>query len=101
VREQYPRLRALISRQILDMFFEKGQEHWRSRLETRLRELTPAGRDPSVPIEIVANHLAGTMFNTLKWWLNNKTPYPPERMDEIVQELVMPSVRATLGIGRL
>ena len=32
----------------------------------------------------------------LKWWLDNKMPYSPERMDEIFQQLAMPGVRNIL-----
>jgi len=30
----------------------------------------------------------------LQWWLDQKMPYPPERMDEIFHALVNPTLRA-------
>jgi len=51
---------------------------------------------PSIPLDILAYSLAGTLLIMLKWWLDQKMPYPPEHMDEIFQQLVMPGVRNTL-----
>jgi hypothetical protein len=42
--------------------------------------------------------MAGTLLMLLKWWLDNKMPYSPENMDEIFQQLVMPSSRNILGL---
>src|SRR5229473_2645650 len=48
----------------------------------------------AVPIPILANYLAGELFTLLQWWLDQKMPYPPERMDEIFHALVNPTLRA-------
>jgi hypothetical protein len=37
----------------------------------------------------------------LKWWLDNKMPYPPEQMNAFFQELVMPVVRRNVGSSAL
>jgi len=34
----------------------------------------------------------------LKWWLDERMPYSPERMDEIYHELVNPAVRTVLKL---
>ncbi len=72
--------------------------YWARKLEAQLQALLPEGKTPKEPLAIVANYLAGAWLNMLKWWLDNRMPYPPERMDEFVQALVMPTVRAALGI---
>ena len=46
---------------------------------------------------MIADYLAGALLTLLKWWLDNELPYPPERMDAIFQELVLPGVRAAVG----
>jgi len=40
--------------------------------------------------------LAGELFTLLQWWLDQKMPYPPERMDEIFHALVTPTFRTIL-----
>jgi AcrR family transcriptional regulator len=52
--------------------------------------------EPAIPLAILAYSLAGTLLILLKWWLDHKMPYPPERMDEIFQQLVMSSARNIL-----
>jgi AcrR family transcriptional regulator len=57
----------------------------------------PADSHPSVPLEVMAQYLAGAFWNLLKWWLEADMPYTPERMDSIFQQLALPGVWAMLG----
>ncbi len=38
-----------------------------------------------------------TLLNLTQWWFENRMPYPPERMEEIFQTLVMLGVWAAIG----
>ncbi len=42
-----------------------------------------------VPLEVAAQHLVGSLMRLLGWWLDNDRPYPPEKMGEIYQELIL------------
>jgi hypothetical protein len=66
-------------------------------IEERLRALAPPAEQPAVPLPVVADYLAGALLTLLKWWLDNDMPYPPERMEVIFQQLVLPGVWAALG----
>lgn len=66
----------------------KLQDHIRASLTTKT--------EPSIPLPVLCYSLAGTLLILLKWWLDNKMPYSPERMDEIFQQLAMPGVRNIL-----
>ena len=57
--------------------------HARSGLERR----PEASAQTTIPIEVRAEFLAGSLLALLTWWIDNDMPYPPERMDEIYQEL--------------
>ena len=57
--------------------------HARSGLERR----PDASDQTTIPIEVRAEFLAGSLLALLTWWIDNDMPYPPERMDEIYQEL--------------
>jgi AcrR family transcriptional regulator len=96
IREHFPMFKAMISGRGLELFFQKGQEYWSERMAARLQSMLPAGREPKVPISILAHFVSGTFVNLLKWWIDNKMPYTSERMIEIVGVLVMPSVEAGL-----
>jgi AcrR family transcriptional regulator len=96
IREHFPTFKAMTSGHGLELFFQKGQEYWSERMAARLQAMLPAGKEPQVPIPILAHYVSGTFVNLLKWWIDNKMPYPAERMIEIVRTLVMPSVEAGL-----
>ena len=52
--------------------------------------------EPAVPLTVLAYASAGTLLLLLKWWLDNKMPFSPEYMDEILQKLVMSNTRKIL-----
>ena len=96
IREHYPVFKALTTGRGLELFFEKGQEYWSGRMAARLQAMLPAGQEPKVPIPILAHYVSGTFVMLLKWWIDNKMPYSSDRMIEIVEQLVTPSVQAGL-----
>ncbi len=98
VQENQHLYRALVRGGDMDLFVEKGQEFWRKQLEERLQALLPPGQAPALPIPVVAQYMAGTLATMLKWWAENKMPYPPEEMAELVERLVTPGARAVLGL---
>ncbi len=54
--------------------------------------------DSPIPLEIVANHLIGSLFVLIRWWLENDKPYPPQQMGEYAARLIMlPTRQAILG----
>jgi AcrR family transcriptional regulator len=56
--------------------------------------------EPSIPLNVLSYTMAGTLLLLLKWWLDNKMPFSPEYMNEIFQQLVMPSARDILGLTK-
>jgi AcrR family transcriptional regulator len=96
IRENFPTFKAMTSGHGLELFFQKGQEYWSERMAARLQAMLPAGKEPKVPIPILAHYVSGTFVNLLKWWIDNKMPYTSERMTEIVEILIMPSIEAGL-----
>ena len=55
---------------------------------TSVLERRPDANDQTtIPIEVRAGFLASSLLALLTWWLDNDRPYPPERMDEIYEEL--------------
>ena len=99
VREQYSLFQMLVHGRGLELFFEHGQAYWSQKIERHLQAQLPPGQTPAVPMAILANYVTGTWVTLLKWWLDNKLPYSPQRMDEIFQQLVLPGVWTALGRG--
>ncbi len=77
-----------------DLLIKDGHSALSERIETRLREVGFALDESVVPLPVLACSLAGSLLVLLKWWLDNKMPYPPKRMDAIIQELVMSGIQS-------
>ncbi len=97
VQEQQHLFEAMRSGRGLDMLLEKAQVYWDKRIETELQSRLPQGQTPAVPLSLVASYLSGALGTFLRWWLDNRLFYPPEQMDEVFQQVVMPGVWAALG----
>jgi AcrR family transcriptional regulator len=97
VREQFPLFQMQMRGRGLELFSERAQAYWSQKIEQDLQTHLPPGQTAAVPLAVVARYVTGTWVTLLKWWLENKMPYTPERMDEIFQQLVLPGVRAALG----
>ena len=92
--------RGLARSRKMDSLYKSGTSYLTKGFEKSLTSLLADKPKAAVPPAILANHLASAIFSLLAWWLDNNMPYPPERMDEIFHELVMPGVRASFeGVG--
>ena len=54
---------------------------------------------PLVPLEVLANYLAGAMISLISWWLKQDTNYTAEQMADMFRQLSMPTISAVLGLG--
>jgi AcrR family transcriptional regulator len=88
---------ALVWGRGIDVLFKAGQQSMSQIVERRIAALVADGSPLCVPLPILSSYVSGSLATLLKWWLDNKMPYPPERMDEMFQQLVMPGVWAALG----
>ncbi|MEO6392545.1 MAG: TetR/AcrR family transcriptional regulator [Pyrinomonadaceae bacterium] len=89
--------KALARSRKVDWFYRNGRRILAQCLETSLTKALVAGTRPGVPIPIIANYLAGSMLDMLRWWVDHDMPESPERMDQVFHELVLPGVRQALA----
>ncbi|MHC1783260.1 MAG: TetR/AcrR family transcriptional regulator [Anaerolineaceae bacterium] len=66
------------------------------KLQQRLSQFFPDESKISVPLNVLSISLSGNLLILLKWWLDNKMPYSPEKMNELFQILVLPGVNSAL-----
>jgi len=99
LKEQNLLYRAMVGGRGIDLVFKKIHNHLSDQIEEQIQTLQPSEKIPTVPPAAIANYLAGALLNLLTWWLDGDMPYPPERMDEMFQQLTMPGVGAALGIN--
>lgn len=81
----------------LEVLLRAGQKQWSQQIEQYVRALLNDGRQPAVPIPVIATYIAGSLQTLLLWWIERKMPYSPERIDKMFQQLVMPGVTAILS----
>ena len=79
----------------MEVLFKAGRDYWGKTIEA-----TIGAENVTVPVPILITYVTGAFLNLLKWWLDNRLPYPPERMAAMFEELVMPGVRAALPLDR-
>jgi hypothetical protein len=97
VQQQYGLYKALVWNRGADTLFKFGQKYLAENVEQRIDAAVKDKSRLSVPVPVLSNFLAGTFLALLKWWLDNKLVYTPERMDEMFQQLVLPGIAAVLG----
>jgi len=97
VREFRAFCRALSASGKLEALQRATTSHLSARLEKRLAIRMSLSQRQSVPVSILANHIAGALVTMLDWWFRNGMPHAPERMDQIFHALVMPGLRSATG----
>lgn len=88
--------RALARSRKTDLFFKIGPALMAKGIEQSLTVWLADKPQPPVPAPVLSNYLASGILSMLKWWLDQNMPYPPERMDQIFHELVMPGLCSVL-----
>jgi AcrR family transcriptional regulator len=82
-----------------DVLTKDGHAALSARFQERFSSLLSGKPEPAIPLDVLSYWMAGTLLLLLKWWLDNKMPCSPERMDEIFQQLVMASASGILGLA--
>jgi AcrR family transcriptional regulator len=93
-RGHYEIYRTLLWGTGFELLIKDGHTALSEKIETRLRELRFAPDESLVSLPVLSCSLAGSLLVLLKWWLDNKMPYPPERMNAIFQHLVMTGIKS-------
>lgn len=88
--------KAILGGQGIEIIVRRIQKHLSQHIQEQLAKHLSENRPPTIPIEIIAIHLANSVMNLLRWWFDNNKPYTPAEMDRIFQELTMPGVWASI-----
>ena len=97
IQEQQVIFQGLVRGRGLDVFVERSQFYFARSIEKRLQTQLPKGSKPAIPLALTANYMAGAVVALLKWWLDNKLPYSPVKMDEMCQQLLQANAAAALA----
>jgi AcrR family transcriptional regulator len=81
--------RVVLSGQGTGRLMRRVREYLAGLLQQRIQPLLdqlPPDTLP-VPIEILAQHIAGSLLTLIVWWLENDLPYSAEYMAQVFQQL--------------
>ena len=88
--------RALMRSRASEFLWEALQTALCRAIEPALCTLCAERRSPPIPLPVISEYLVGAFLTLLKWWVTADMPYPPEQMESIFQQLVLPGVWAML-----
>ena len=80
---------ALILRQIRD---RSARE-----IEANLRAVF-ADVDSTIPLEMLANYLAGAQIAFMQWWLEKRRPHRPDELAQALHHLQRAAIRNAFGL---
>lgn len=66
----------------------------------QMRQFIPAGsvqqKSDAQLLDLVVQHIAGSLQRVIKWWLDNGMPFPPDQMARLHVSLIQPGLVNTL-----
>ena len=91
LKDVQPFYHGLVRSRKSESLMKSGSEYLSRQIEQGLKQNLK--HRLSIPFPILSTYLATELFALLKWWLDARMPYTPERMDEIFHALVNPAFR--------
>ncbi len=89
---------TLLSQQGTAAIVNGIREYLAGSLRERI-DMAVGERQPLVPLDVLANYLAGAMISLISWWLKQETNYTAEQMADMFRQLSMPTISSVLGLG--
>lgn len=66
-------------------------------IEANLRAVF-AGADSTIPLDVLANYLAGAQIALVQWWLEKRQPHTPENLAQAFHRLQRAAIRDAFGL---
>ena len=96
IQLQSPILKTIAKDSAFDLAMKNFSEILRQDARARLEPSFPT--ESPIPLGLVVEYLTNSLMACIQWWVRQDMPYSPEHMDELFQQLVMPSVRTLLEV---
>jgi hypothetical protein len=92
IQAQSPILKIIAKDPAMDLAMKTLHGILHRDVQTRIESYLPADEAVSIPSSLIVDYLSDSLMTLLKWWVKHDMPYPPQKMDELFQQLVMPGV---------
>ena len=81
---------------ILRRFRDWNAQEIESNLRTSFAE-----RDSAIPLDVLANYLAGAQITLVQWWLEKRQPHTPEALAQTFHRLQRAAIREAFGLSEV
>lgn len=81
---------------ILRRFRDWNAQEIESNLRTSFAE-----RDSAIPLDVLANYLAGAQIALVQWWLEKRQPHTPEALAQTFHRLQRAAIREAFGLSEV
>lgn len=72
------------------VLFDRFKNYWSARIKTAVEAHIPAGQAPKIPVDMLTNHVLGTIIELIQFWIKDGSRYSPEQMEQYFIELIYP-----------
>ncbi len=96
VKEQRRFMQAFVWGRGAELLTNDFQGKMTTLIAQKLRALTPAAYEPSVPLPVVAKFVASTFLLLLRWWFDEDMQHTPEQVNDMFQRLIMPTLHGLM-----
>ncbi len=90
----YPIFQGRDSQLILRKIRERSARELEANLRAVFREAESA-----IPLDMLANYLAGAQIALMKWWLEKRRPHTPQALTRALHRLQRAAIREAFGIS--
>ena len=77
-----------------EVMIETGRQHMMADVQNHLMQMLGEDEKLAIPLPVITNFLAGGLLSVMVWWLKEKRPYRPEKINEMFQQLAMQGVES-------
>lgn len=96
--EQHHQLyKAIVGKQSGEMVLKYFHQYLFKLLNEPLSAFMKNKKGATAPADVTVHWLVSSLLALMTWWLDNKMPYPAEKMEELFRRLTMPGIEAALG----
>lgn len=98
VQEHHQMYKALLGERGVSYVITREINYLAQIAFQRITAILPQGYESPVPLEILSQHIAGSLYTIIVWWLENDMPHSPEYMARTLHNLSIPGVMNALGL---
>jgi AcrR family transcriptional regulator len=83
----------------IEMIVQEFHMQLSQMIEQKLVILTQGHVQPTVPLPVLADFVAGAFLSLVRWWIEHNVSYTPEQIDKMFRQMVYPGVEAAINRG--